>query len=166
MRDLRVRPGRERARGGGELRQRILEHFIPIEAPVFNGLDYWIGADVGIATQWWTAYPMRDLPGCYEKAYLVQDFEPAFYPYSAEYIWAEETYRMGYRCVAYTPWMAEILRDRTTASSPSGSSGHRTWSTYTFAGEGRASRRRSPSTRRQETARRGVELAPAPASRC
>ena len=82
--------GNERA-GGGELRERIVEHFIPIEAQVFNGLDYWIGADIGIATQWSTAYPLRDLPGCYEKVYLVQDFEPAFYPYSAEYIWAEET---------------------------------------------------------------------------
>ncbi len=148
--------GNERA-GGGELRRRILDHFIPIEAQVFNGLDYWIGADVGIATQWWTAYPMRDLPGCYEKAYLVQDFEPAFYPYSAEYIWAEETYRMGYRCVAYTPWMAEILRSDYGLESEWFECGT-DLDTYTF-GEGG----REPATvavyARQETARRGVELA-------
>jgi O-antigen biosynthesis protein len=148
--------GNERA-GGAELRARILEHFIPIEAQVFNGLDYWIGADVGIATQWWTAYPMRDLPGCYEKVYLVQDFEPAFYPYSAEYIWAEETYRMGYRCVAYTPWMAEILRQDYGLESEWFECGT-DLDTYTFADGGR-----EPATvavyARQETARRGVELA-------
>jgi O-antigen biosynthesis protein len=148
--------GNERA-GGGELRERILDHFIPIEAQVFNGLDYWIGADIGIATQWSTAYPLRDLPGCHEKVYLVQDFEPAFYPYSAEYIWAEETYRMGYRCVAYTPWMAEILRSDYGLEAEWFECGT-DLDTYTFAEEGR-----EPATvavyARQETARRGVELA-------
>jgi O-antigen biosynthesis protein len=148
--------GVERA-GGGELRERILEHFIPIKAPVFNGLDYWIGADIGIATQWSTAYPLRDLPGCWEKVYLVQDFEPAFYPYSAEYIWAEETYRMGYRCVAYTPWMAEILRCDYGLESEWFECGT-DLDTYKFAEGGR-----EPATvavyARQETARRGVELA-------
>ena len=148
--------GNERA-GGGELRERILEHFIQIDAPVFNGLDYWIGADIGIATQWSTAYPLRDLPGCYEKVYLVQDFEPAFYPYSAEYIWAEETYRMGYRCVAYTPWMAEILRSDYGLESEWFECGT-DLETYTYTEEGR-----EPATvavyARQETARRGVELA-------
>lgn len=148
--------GNERA-GGGELRNRILEDFIPIEAQVFNGLDYWIGADVGIATQWSTAYPLRDLPGCYEKVYLVQDFEPAFYPYSAEYIWAEETYRMGYRCVAYTPWMTEILRSDYGLESEWFECGT-DLDVYGFAEEGR-----EPATvavyARQETARRGVELA-------
>ena len=148
--------GNERA-GGGELRQRILDDFIQIEAPVFNGLDYWIGADVGIATQWSTAYALRDLPGCYEKVYLVQDFEPAFYPYSAEYIWAEETYRMGYRCVAYTPWMAEILRSDYGLESEWFECGT-DLDTYAYS-EGE----RDPATvavyARQETARRGVELA-------
>jgi glycosyltransferase involved in cell wall biosynthesis len=148
--------GDERA-SGGELRERILEHFIRIDAPVFNGLDHWIGADVGIATQWSTAYPMRDLPGCAEKVYLVQDFEPAFYPYSAEYIWAEETYRMGYRCVAYTPWMAEILRQDYGLEAEWFECGT-DLDTYTFADQGR-----EPAAvavyARQETARRGVELA-------
>ena len=158
LRDLRVRPVGQRARrAAASSASEILDHFIPIEAQVFNGLDYWIGADVGIATQWWTAYPMRDLPGCYEKVYLVQDFEPAFYPYSAEYIWAEETYRMGYRCVAYTPWMAEILRSDYGLESEWFECGT-DLDTYTFARGGR-----EPATvavyARQETARRGVELA-------
>ena len=142
---------------GGELREEIREHFIPIEAPVFYGLDRWLGADVGIATQWWTAYPLRDLPGCHEKVYLVQDFEPAFYPYSAEYLWAEETYRMNYRSVAYTPWMARILTDDYGMESEWFECGT-DLETYEFS-EGP----REPATvavyARQETARRGVELA-------
>jgi glycosyltransferase involved in cell wall biosynthesis len=142
---------------GQELRDRIKSDFIPIDAQVFNGLEYWIGADVGIATQWWTAYPMRDLPGCYEKVYLVQDFEPAFHAYSAEYIWAEETYRMGYRCVAYTRWMAAILRQDYGLEAEWFECGT-DLDVYRFHDEPR-----EPATvavyARKETARRGVELA-------
>jgi O-antigen biosynthesis protein len=96
-------------RPADELRREIRERFVAIDAQVFRGLDDWIGADVGIATSWWTAWALRDLPGCREKAYLVQDDEPQFYATSAERIWAEETYRMGYRGIAYTPWMAAVL---------------------------------------------------------
>jgi O-antigen biosynthesis protein len=148
--------GNERA-GGGELRERIHEHFLSVEAQVFNGLDHWIGADVGVATNWWTAYPMRDLPGCYEKVYLVQDFEPAFYEYSAEYLWAEETYRMGYRCVSYTPWMAEIMRQDYGLESEWFECGT-DLDVYRF-GEGESEPATVAVYARQETARRGVELA-------
>ena len=100
------------SRAGGELRDEIREHFVDIDAPVFRDLSRWTGADVAIATEWRTAFPVRDLPGCREKVYLVQDDEPQFYATSSRSIWAEESYRMGYRCVAYTPWMADILRER------------------------------------------------------
>jgi glycosyltransferase involved in cell wall biosynthesis len=103
--------GREE-RPAHELREEVIEHFIPIDAPVFVGLDDFAACDVAFATQWWTAWAMRDLPGCGEKLYLVQDDEPRFYATGAESIFAEETYRMGYRCIAYTPWMAEILVDQ------------------------------------------------------
>ena len=96
-------------RTGHALREEIRTHFVPIEAEVFWGLEDWIGADLGVATSWWTAWALRDLPGAKEKAYLVQDDEPQFYATSAESLWAEETYRMGYRGIAYTPWMADIL---------------------------------------------------------
>ena len=95
------------------LREQIRDHFVPgVEAEVFLGLDDFDSADVAVATEWTTAFPVRDLPRCREKAYLVQDHEPEFFATSAQSIWAEETYRMGYRCIAYTPWMADILRDR------------------------------------------------------
>jgi glycosyltransferase involved in cell wall biosynthesis len=98
---------------GAALRDEIREQFVAgVEAQVFLGLEDFDSADVAIATEWNTAFPVRDLPNCREKAYLVQDHEPEFFATSAESIWAEETYRMGYRCIAYTPWMADILRER------------------------------------------------------
>jgi glycosyltransferase involved in cell wall biosynthesis len=100
-----------RTRAAG-LREEIREHFVPIEAEVFLGLDDFDSADVAMATEWNTAFPVRDLPRCREKVYLVQDHEPEFFATSAQSLWAEETYRMDYRCIAYTPWMADVLRDR------------------------------------------------------
>lgn len=100
-------------RHAAALREEIREHFVEgVEAEVFIGLEDFDSADVAIATEWGTAYPVRDLPRCREKVYLVQDHEPEFYATSAQSMWAEETYRMGYRCVAYTPWMADILERR------------------------------------------------------
>ena len=39
----------------------------------------------------------------------MQDDETQFQATSAQSIWAAETYRMGYRGIAYTPWMAGLL---------------------------------------------------------
>ena len=105
-------PVRMERRPGHKLRAEVREHFIEIDAPFFYGLDDWIGADVAIATNWWSAWPLYSLPNCREKAYLVQDDEPQFHATSAESIWATETYRMGYRGIAFTPWMADILQNR------------------------------------------------------
>ena len=120
--------------------------------------DDWTGADVAIATEWRTAFPVRDLPGCREKVYLVQDDEPQFYATSAQSIWAEETYRMGYRCVAYTPWMADILRERYGLEARWFECGT-DLDVYAFAGE----EGRQPDLvavyARRETERRAVELA-------
>lgn len=99
-------------RPAADLREEIRERFVPLDAEVFVGLDDFDSADVAVATSWWTAYPVRDLPRCREKVYLVQDHETEFYPTSVESFWAEETYKMGFRCLAYTPWIADVLRTR------------------------------------------------------
>jgi GT2 family glycosyltransferase len=52
-------------------------------------------ADVGIATLWVTAFALAHAPGMKRKFYLIQDFEPMFYPASTLYALAEETYRLG-----------------------------------------------------------------------
>ncbi len=145
-------------RPGHELREEIVERFIPIDAPVFAGLDGFLPCDVCCATQWWTAWAVRDLPGCGEKLYFVQDDEPRFYATGAESIFAEETYRMGYRCIAYTPWMAEILVDRYGLESRYFECGT-DLDVYRFAGE----EAREPGLiavyARRETERRAVDLA-------
>jgi hypothetical protein len=58
-------------------------------------------ADVWLVTAWWTAYAGQRLAAwqqeCYGRAgdlaYLIQDFEPGFYPWSSQYALALSTYR-------------------------------------------------------------------------
>jgi len=98
-------------------RRELVEHFVPLRAGVFRGFDDWQGADVAFATGWQTAFPLWELGGCKLKSYLVQDYEPDFYPASAERLWAEETYSMGYPCVAASPWLRDLLRERYGAAA-------------------------------------------------
>jgi glycosyltransferase involved in cell wall biosynthesis len=141
-----------------ELRTQICERFLPIEAPVFLGLDDFDSADVAIATEWRTAYPVRDLPRCREKVYLAQDHEPEFFPTSPESIWAEDTYRMGYRCIACTPWLGQLLTREYGAETRWFELGT-DLETYPFAGF----EEREPGLvavyGRRETPRRAVDLA-------
>ena len=70
-----------------------------------NPSDRWVGLGCGdrcIATSWWTAYIgmrlMQEQCRCFDLpvvswAYLIQDFEPAFYNWSSRYALAESTYR-------------------------------------------------------------------------
>jgi glycosyltransferase involved in cell wall biosynthesis len=151
-------PDRMEPRAGGQLREEIREHFVPVDAQVFRDLSSWTGADVAIATEWRTAFPLRDLPGCRAKAYLVQDDETQFYPTSAQSIWARESYRLGYRAIAYTPWMADVLRERDGVEARYFECGTDT-DVYTFAGEEGRDPNLVAVYARWETPRRAVELA-------
>jgi glycosyltransferase involved in cell wall biosynthesis len=146
-------------RSGNELRDEIRSEFVPgVEAEVFKNLGDWDSADVCIATGWQTAFAARDLPGSREKVYLVQDHEPEFFATSSQSIWAEETYKMGYRCIAYTPWMADVLRERYGV--------HARWfecgtdlDVFQFAGPEGRDREIIAVYARRETERRAVDLA-------
>ena len=59
-------------------------------------------ADAGIATLWTTAYALAHAPGIARRFYLVQDFEPMFYPAGTQYALAEETYRLGFYGICNT----------------------------------------------------------------
>ena len=52
-------------------------------------------ADVAIATLWTTAYQVAKAQGVGRKFYLIQDFEPMFYPAGTNYALCEEGYRLG-----------------------------------------------------------------------
>ncbi|MFN2537826.1 MAG: glycosyltransferase, partial [Mycobacteriales bacterium] len=51
--------------------------------------------DVAIATLWVTAYGVAHFTGAKRKFYLIQDFEPMFYPAGTNYALAEQSYRLG-----------------------------------------------------------------------
>jgi glycosyltransferase involved in cell wall biosynthesis len=93
--------------------------FGPLAGPVHAGFEAWEGADVVMATGWQTVAKVLRLPGAGARAYLVQDHEPEFYPTSAERGWAEWTYRQGLHCIAASPWLAGVLRERYGASATS-----------------------------------------------
>jgi len=64
--------------------------------------------DIFIATVWWTAstsYAAIDFQKQYFKkghklVYLIQDFEPSFYPWSSKWVLTEATYRRGNETIA------------------------------------------------------------------
>jgi GT2 family glycosyltransferase/predicted SAM-dependent methyltransferase/glycosyltransferase involved in cell wall biosynthesis len=68
-------------------------------------------ADVSIATLWLTAYALVRAPGTQRKFYLIQDFEPMFYPASTSYALAEETYRFGLYGLCNTENLRKIYAD-------------------------------------------------------
>lgn len=90
----------------------IRKHFQPVEAEVFIGVEDVLEADVTIATSWETAYIVHGISKTRARCYLVQDFEPYFYPVGSNYQFAENTYRLGFHCLTAGPWLAEVLRDR------------------------------------------------------
>lgn len=59
------------------------------------------GKDIFISTAWWTAYNIKAVIHWQKKQYgvdnrmiyLIQDFEPGFYPWSSRYLLAESTYK-------------------------------------------------------------------------
>jgi GT2 family glycosyltransferase/glycosyltransferase involved in cell wall biosynthesis len=65
-------------------------------------------ADIAIATLWTTAYDVASYSGADRKFYLIQDFEPAFYPAGTIYALAEESYRLGLYGLCNTQRLADI----------------------------------------------------------
>lgn len=99
------------------MRHDIREYFAPLQGPAYKGFDAWHGADVVIATGWQTVHPVLRLPGCHARVYVVNDFEPEFYGASTERALAEDSYRHGLHCIAASPWLRDLLRERYGASA-------------------------------------------------
>ncbi|MBI5309970.1 MAG: glycosyltransferase [Actinobacteria bacterium] len=98
--------------GEAGLHRRVNEFYAEVEAPVHLGFSNWSGADVVMATGWQTVYPAMLMPHCGGRAYLVLDHEPEFYATSSQSVFAGQTYRVGLKCIAGSPWLAELLRER------------------------------------------------------
>jgi glycosyltransferase involved in cell wall biosynthesis/GT2 family glycosyltransferase len=94
------------------LRHDIREFFASFQGPVYKGFDAWQGADVAIATGWQTVHAILGLDQCRARAYVVNDHEPEFYATSTERVLAEDTYLHGLHCIAASPWLRDLLRER------------------------------------------------------
>jgi len=69
--------------------------------------------DIFLASAWWDARLISQLPLKRKFIYLIQDFEPIFYANSDEYILAESTYRTGdFIPLLNTKLMYEFMRNR------------------------------------------------------
>lgn len=68
-------------------------------------------ADVSIATLWVTAYSVAHFTNTRRKFYLIQDFEPMFYPAGTQYALAEETYRLGLYGLCNTDNLARVYAE-------------------------------------------------------
>lgn len=66
-------------------------------------------AHATIATSWITAYCVRDFDNTISKFYFVQDFEPLFYPVGSDYVFAENTYKLGFRGLTAGDWLRDKL---------------------------------------------------------
>jgi glycosyltransferase involved in cell wall biosynthesis len=104
--------GRHGRAGSALLRQRAVEWFAPVRAPVTRGFEGWHGADVVVATGWETVYPVLLLPGCHARVYLVHDHEPEFFATSAERAWAEATYGLGLYPISGGRWLRDLIAER------------------------------------------------------
>lgn len=129
--------------------------YFPLKASVHVGVAEMRPAEFCVASSWETAYAVRDFNACRRKIYFVQDFEPAFYPASAEMMLAEETYRFGFECVCAGRWLAQKMlgygsraESFDLAYDPA----------IYFAGPGPRGKRRVVFYARHETRRRGTEL--------
>lgn len=65
--------------------------------------------DIFIATGWWTAYTIAEVIHWQTKEYagiknpllyMVQDYEPGFYPWSSRYLMADSTYQLDIKTIA------------------------------------------------------------------
>ena len=72
-----------------------------------TGLD---GAyDAVFASDWENTYTAYRVGGAAKRFYFVQDFEPAFFPASTEYVLAENSYRLGFHGFTAGNWLAGKL---------------------------------------------------------
>lgn len=77
--------------------------------------------DTLIASAWWDAKLIQDLPRRKRFIYIIQDFEPIFYENSDRYILAEATYKQdNFIPLCNTELMYEFMKERGYPAMPRG----------------------------------------------
>ena len=96
-----------------DVRTYVQKHFGPTPAQYHRFAGSIGDADATLATFWPTVENLLALSSGGRRYYLVQDFEPSFYPAEPNhYARAENTYRAGLHCITLGPWLAQLLRER------------------------------------------------------
>ena len=94
----------------GQHAQRIRSWWPWIDAEVRDAGGGIADAHAIFATGWETAYQALASPARGKRFYLVQDFEPSFYPAGSASLLAEATYTFGFHGVTAGRWLLERLR--------------------------------------------------------
>ena len=101
-----------------QIRANIRKHFGETPAQYHRWSGDLGNADCTFATFWPTVEDLTGLLKGGRRYYLVQDFEPSFYPdHPLHRERAENTYRAGLRCITLGPWLAKLLRERYGATA-------------------------------------------------
>lgn len=95
------------------LRCFVAKNFAILDSRVelFCDISYMTFAHATLATGWQTAYPVKNFNNTISKFYFVQDFEPYFFPLGSYYVFAENTYRFGFRGITAGDWLKNKLHD-------------------------------------------------------
>ncbi len=103
-----------------EVPERELRRTIARSFPSLEGIDLVLvragqvpygelpATDIGVCTLWTTAFALARFNDVGAKFYMVQDYEPSFYPAGSMYGLTEATYRLGFAGIVNTPGLAEI----------------------------------------------------------
>ena len=100
------------------LSRKVLDAFPNLRGSEFVALDSAAKiaaippADIGVATLWTTAYVLARVRNCARKMYLIQDYEPLFYPAGSTSAQAELTYRLGLEAICNTEPLKVLYQDR------------------------------------------------------
>ncbi len=89
--------------------REVVRNYYGFAGPVLRLESEMADAHGVIATSWSSAYATFNARCAGKRFYFVQDFEPDFYPVSAERVFAENTYRMGFHALTAGPWLARKL---------------------------------------------------------
>ncbi|MFL6582928.1 MAG: glycosyltransferase family 4 protein [Chthoniobacterales bacterium] len=100
-----------------QIREHVHQHFGPTTAQYHRWTGTVRDADCTFATFWRTVEELLPLPNGGRRYYLVQDYEPYFYPIGTHQLLAEETYRAGLHCITLGRWLTRLLRDKFNAQA-------------------------------------------------
>jgi hypothetical protein len=94
-----------------DLEPSVRSAFPAFRGPIHDVTDGMADAHAVFATAWMTSYPAFNDPCAGKRFYLVQDYEPWFFPVGGLSTLAENTYRMDFHGFTAGRFLADKLRD-------------------------------------------------------